>query len=167
MTTLKEHIEALNAETQAWMDANPGSWGGMLTTDMDHWADMGITTVAEYQRWSLETQVYECHKDAYGVKGRHYDFDSMSIEELEAELDRLISVANQVAEAEAEAEETALRHFEAQVAKNIEYGAKDRKTAIRWILAAEELDKEYDMGYICYSLGLNYNCQNMFREVLS
>lgn len=166
MTTLKEHIDAINAKTQAWLDANPGSWGGMLTTDMNHWADMGVTTVDEFIRWDLETQVYECHKDAYGVKGRHYDFASMSIEELEAELDHLIQVANQVAEAEAEAEEAALRHFEAQVAKNIEYGAKDRATAIRWILAAEELDKEYDMGYICYTLGLNYKHENMFREVL-
>ena len=31
----------------------------------------------QYDRYTLEQDVYEIHKPAYGVKGRHYDFDNM------------------------------------------------------------------------------------------
>ena len=37
------------------------------------------------------------HKDEHGVKGRHYNFDEMSNEDLEKELDTLCKVAKETA----------------------------------------------------------------------
>lgn len=46
---LVAYIEAKNAESQKEMDMNPGLWIGMLTTDVDHWAQQGIHTVEQYK----------------------------------------------------------------------------------------------------------------------
>jgi len=54
MKDLIAHIEGINAKTQEWIDANPGSWAGMITTDPEHWKEYGITTPAEYDRYMLE-----------------------------------------------------------------------------------------------------------------
>jgi len=64
-----------------------------------NWNDQGIFTVEDYERDSLITSVYEMHKDAYGVKGRHYNFDKMSNKELEEELEHLCKVAQAEREA--------------------------------------------------------------------
>ena len=45
-----------------------------------------VYTEAE-EREDLIIYIYEGHKTAFGVKGRHYDFDSMSIYDLKAEAD--------------------------------------------------------------------------------
>jgi len=163
MTTLLQHIKDINAKSQKWMDENPGSWAGMVTEDIQYWNDQGIFTVEDYKRDSLITSVYEIHKDAYGVKGRHYNFDAMSNKELEEELDHLIKVANAEREAEEKFEAEAYEKFEKQVEENIKLGAIDRETAIKWILEAEGLDKEYDSSYICYCLGLSYDKENIFK----
>jgi len=164
--TLLEHIKEINAKSKAWMEAEEGRWAGMVTEDIKYWNDQGIFTVEDWERDSLITMVYEIHKDAYGVKGRHYDFDSMTNEELEKELEFLSGVAKERMEEEERAEQAAYERFEEQVADTIKMGAGDRNTAIRWILNAEGLDKEYDMGYVCYCLGLGYNKQKMFEEVM-
>ena len=39
--------------------------------------------------YMLEQAVYETHKSAYGVKGRHYDFDNMTDQELKDEYEHL------------------------------------------------------------------------------
>ena len=161
--SLLQHIKNINAESKKWMDENPGSWAGMLTEDIKYWNDQGIFTVEDYERDSLITSVYEIHKDAYGVKGRHYDFDSMLNKELEEELDRLIKVSKEVEEEEKKWEEAAYQTFLKQIAENIKLGAGDKENAIKWILEAEGLDKEQDAGYICYSLGLGYDKEYLFK----
>ena len=90
----------------------------------------------------------------------------MTNEELEKELEFLSGVAKERMEEEERAEQAAYERFEEQVADTIKMGAGDRNTAIRWILNAEGLDKEYDMGYVCYCLGLGYNKQKMFEEAM-
>ena len=71
--TLLEHIKNINAKSKAWMAKNPGSWAGMVVEDIKFWNDQGIFTVEDYERDSLITSVYEMHKEAFGVKGRHYN----------------------------------------------------------------------------------------------
>lgn len=161
--TLLQHIQNINANSKAWMEANPGSWAGMVTEDIQYWNDQGIFTVEDWERDSLITSVYEMHKDAYGVKGRHYNFDAMSNEELEKELKHLSEVAKEVMEQEDKAEKAAYESFEGRVAETMKMGASDRETAIKWILQAEGLDKEWDAGYICYSLGLSYDKEEIFK----
>lgn len=164
MKTLIQHIKNINAQSKKWMDENPGSWAGMVPEDIKFWNDQGIFTVEEYERSNLITSVYEMHKDAYGVKGRHYDFDNMSNKELEEELDRLCAVAKAEREAEEQAEKAAYDKFENQVTENMKLGAGNRDIAIKWILEAEGLDKEYDTSYICYVLGLSYDKQDIFKQ---
>ena len=163
MKTLLQHIKDINAQSKKWMDENPGSWAGMVPEDIKFWNNQGIFTVEDYERDSLITSVYEMHKDAYGVKGRHYDFDNMSNKELEEELDRLCAVAKAEREAEEKFEEAAYQTFLKRIAENIKLGASDKETAIKWILQSEGLDNEKDSSYICYSLGLSYDKEYLFN----
>ena len=90
------------------------------------------------ERETLMTYIYEGHKDAFGVKGRHYDFDAMSLEDLCKEADYIErSVDESIAREKAEAE-LAVEEFEHQVAETIRYGAGDRQTALRWMTQDEE-----------------------------
>ena len=161
--TLLEHIKNINAKSKAWMAANPGSWAGMVVEDIKFWNDQGIFTVEDYERDSLETSVYEMHKEAYGVKGRHYNFKEMSNEDLEKELNHLCEVAKREAEIEKRQEEDNLKAFESRIDEALSLGAENREDAIKWILQAEGLDKEQDPGYICYTLGLNYDNEHLFK----
>jgi len=161
--TLLQHIKNINAQSKKWMNENPGSWAGMVPEDIKFWNDQGIFTVEDYERDSLITSVYEMHKDAYGVKGRHYDFNNMSNKELEEELDRLCAVAKAEREAEEKFEEAAYQTFLKRIAENIKLGASDKETAIKWILQSEGLDNEKDSSYICYSLGLSYDKEYLFN----
>jgi len=161
--TLLQHIKNINAQSKKWMNENPGSWAGMIPEDIKFWNDQGIFTVEDYERDSLITSVYEMHKDAYGVKGRHYDFDNMSNKELEEELERLCKVAQAEREAEEKFEEAAYQTFLKRIAENIKLGASDKETAIKWILQAEGLENEKDAGYICYNLGLGYDKEYLFE----
>ena len=161
--TLLEHLKNINAKSKEKMKKNPNLWIGMITEDLEHWKRYGITTAAQLDRYFLETDVYEMHKEAYGVKGRHYDFDKMSNDDLKKEFEHLCEVAKAEREREEEAEEEAYKNFEEQIKKNLELGATDRETAIKWILDAEGLDNEKDTSYICYSLGLSYDKEYIFK----
>jgi len=103
------------------------------------------------------------HKQAYGVKGRHYNFKAMSTKELEEELDHLCDVAKREAEIEKRQEEDNLKAFENRIDEALSLGAENREAAIKWILQAEGLDKEQDSGYICYTLGLSYDKEHLFQ----
>ena len=73
--TLLEHIKNINASLKnGWKKIMVH--GGMVTEDIKYWNE-GIFTVEDYERDSLITSVYEMHKDAYGVKGRHYNFKNV------------------------------------------------------------------------------------------
>lgn len=166
MNALVSHLEKINAKTQKWMDENPGSWGGMVVTDPAHWAEYGVHTVEDYERYQLETYIYEAHKDAFGVKGRHYDFKSMSLAQLEAEADYISNAVKEQMDAEAEAEKASVSDFEKRVSKTIESGAGNRTTALRWIMQSENMEDEYDAGYICYCLNLPYSYEKEFQPLI-
>tara|TARA_Y100001970_G_scaffold292070_1_gene431781 strand:- start:3131 stop:3640 length:510 start_codon:yes stop_codon:yes gene_type:complete len=162
MQELLNHIKAANAKTRAWVAAGPNRGAGLYPEDEAYWVERGISTVAELERENLITFIHDGHKDAYGFRNRGYDFDSMSMAELEAEADRIsdaIEAENKRME-EMYAYNTA--KFEKLVAK-YEAMAGSRKSAIRWILQAEGLENEWDTGYICYSLGLPYSMQDEFK----
>ena len=161
--TLLEHIKNINAKSKKWMEENPGSWAGMVTEDIKYWNDQGIFTVEDYERDSLITSVYEMHKDAYGVKGRHYNFKEMSNEDLQKELDHLCEVAKRERELEKRFEESAYQTFLKRIAEAMKLGAETKEDAIKWILQAEGLENEKDAGYICYNLGLGYDKEYLFE----
>ena len=146
MNALIKHIEKINAKTQAWIDEDPGNrWAGMITTDPKHWEDYGISTPAEYDRYMLEQAVYETHKSAYGVKGRHYDFDNMTDKELKDEYERLCDVANEEYEREQKFYAEQVEEFKALVQKTIDLGAGDEETALRWLTSDEKFYHSQDV----------------------
>jgi len=155
MNSLVKHIEAINAKTQAWIDEDPGNrWAGMITTDLDHWADYGVYTVADYERYQLEMYIYEGHKNAFGCKGRHYDFKSMSLEELQKEADYISKAANEAFEAEKAAEARDLAEFKALVQKTIDLGAGDEETALRWLTSDEKFFHSQDVESWVWDKGI-------------
>lgn len=161
--TLLNHIKSINESSKKWMKDNPGSWAGLVPEDIKFWNDQGIFTVEDYERDSLITSVYEMHKDAYGVKGRHYNFKEMSNEDLEKELDHLSKVTQSNIDEEKRWEKKAYEDFMKTVENTIRHGAKDKEEAIRWILEAEELINE-EPDYICYKLGLSYDKEYLFQK---
>ena len=161
--TLLEHLKNMNAKSKERMAKEPGLWIGMITEDLDHWKSYGITTPAQLDRYFLETDVYEMHKEAYGVKGRHYNFNEMSDDDLKKEFEHLCEVAKREREIEKRAEEEAYQTFLKRISEAQSLGAENREDAIKWILQAEGLDKEKDSGYICYSLGLGYDKEYLFE----
>ena len=59
--------------------------------------------------------IYDAHKTAFGTKGRHYDFDSMSMADLEKEADYISEACNRVMAEEAAAEKKAIADFNKEV----------------------------------------------------
>jgi hypothetical protein len=164
MKDLLTEIKSRNIKAKAWMEANPGSWSGMYPEDEAYWIERGITNLVELERDELATYIYEGHKDAYGTKGRHYNFEAMTTQELKNEADRISVAVNEQMELEAKWETEAVSKFETSIKKYMDMG-QTRKDAIRWILQAEELDNEKDASYICYSLGLPYSMETEFKEI--
>ena len=93
------------------------------------------------ERYDLECFIYDMHKVAYGVKGRHYDFKSMSMDDLRKLANR-VADAVEVAEAE-----------EAYVGEFIEAGAGDRETALRWMTMEETFYVKQDVESWVYGHG--------------
>ena len=108
--------------------------------------DMVDMDILKDERFDLECFIYDMHKVAYGVKGRHYNFASMSMDELRKEADRIADAA-EVAEAEeAHAAEVAIADFEGLVGDTIyTYGAGDRETALRWMTMEDTFLQRQDV----------------------
>ena len=82
----------------------------------------------------LEEIYCELYKEVYGIKARWYRADS--VEEARNDLDRLSKVLEEEIKREQTAQAEAAAEFEATVQNAIKFGAKDRQTALRWIIDA-------------------------------
>ena len=97
---------------------------------------------------------YDFYKSVHGVRPRWMNYDAMTEQELEAEMESLSREADSVFAEEAKQEAEAIVRFEARVSDLISTGAKDRETAIRWIHEAEGSDG--DSEYLCFLVGVPY-----------
>ena len=89
--TLAEYLRERNVQTEAWVAEDPANrWAGMYTEDLSHWAEMGITTVAELERYEMETSIWDLFKDVHGFRPRHIDFKTMTDEDLKTEYEYLV-----------------------------------------------------------------------------
>ena len=104
MTTLLQHIEALNAKADLLMEQEPGLWMSKWTDDLSHWADMGIYTVEDFRRNELINGISDASKELYGCRMR-LAWDEMSIENMEATYDNICAQLNAQYEEEKAAEE--------------------------------------------------------------
>tara|TARA_Y100001963_G_scaffold46683_2_gene65806 strand:- start:22526 stop:22909 length:384 start_codon:yes stop_codon:yes gene_type:complete len=55
--------------------------------------------------------------------------------------------------------------FEDRIQDVISIGARDRKTALRWILQSENLDLR-DYSYACFALNVPYSYEKEFKSIL-
>ena len=119
-----------------------------------------------------EAIVSDLHKDAFGRRPSE-DFwvywKSWSDDMKQIVWDGLISAFNRAVDDQKAAYDAAKSEYEARLAEYISIGAKDRATAIRWLVQSLELteaDKWYGAEYICYTLGLPYQMQSEFKGVV-
>ena len=114
---------------------------------MQSWEEMTVLEQMQCQFWDM-------YKDAYGVRPRGIDTTSWTEADFEAEFQMLGKVIEQedIARKEAEAEATA--KFEQHVTNTICMGARDRTTALRWIMDASQADGDWE--YFCFLNGLPY-----------
>tara|TARA_B100000900_G_scaffold413160_1_gene436538 strand:- start:2495 stop:3007 length:513 start_codon:yes stop_codon:yes gene_type:complete len=166
MLELIKEIKSRNIKTKAWVAEDPKNrWAGLYPEDEAHWVERGITTLEALERSELEEYIYDAHKTAFGCKGRHYKFSEMSLQELKDEADYISKACDEQMELEAKMEKEAIERFETSIKEYLPM-AGSREDAIRWILQAEGLDKEWDAGYICYSLGLPYKMEKEFQSIM-
>ena len=121
-------------------------------------------------RYDLAIYIYEGHKDAYGVKGRHYrlwtgeGYDvnpEWTTEELEAEANRISDAVGEEIAREKAMQDRAIAAFENTIQIALDAGAPDRDTAYRWAKDAawgdaDEIDRMYGNEHLEYSNGLPY-----------
>ena len=112
----------------------------------------------------------DLHKDAYGSRpGISYRlfWETLSKGEKQAEWDMMIETMQAQQEFERQLQSQAFAEFEQQVVRNMVHGALTRKDAIRWILDSMELSPYDDAGYVCYKLGLPYQMEHEFVDILA
>jgi len=153
--TLLEKLQELNAEKRAWVAEDPDNrWTGMYTEDLEHWAEMGVVTVEDFERYELETFIWDAFKDAYGCRPRHMDFKSMTLEELETEADRISAAAQEQFEFEKAEEERKVVEFKKLITNTIELGAGDEETALRWLTSSETFYSSQDVEHYVWDKGI-------------
>ena len=117
------------------------------------WEEMSALEQAQCQFWDM-------YKDAYGVRPRGIDTSTWTLGDFDAEFASLGSVIQREEAARVESEKEAIDKFEQHVINTMCMGARDRETALRWIMDASTANGDWE--YLCWDLGLPYQ---YFRKV--
>jgi len=112
------------------------------------WEQMSDLEQAQCQYWDM-------YKDAYGVRPRGVDTSAWTLADFDAEFQLLGEIIKQEDIARKAAETEAIAKFEKHVTDTICMGARDRETALRWIMDASNANGDWE--YLCYDLGLPYH----------
>ena len=102
-----------------------------------------------------DDSISDLYKDAYGFRpgvGFMERWDSATDAERQAEWDWLVAVVEREIEAETALKQASVAKFEDLVAETITTGARDRETALRWIMDASNCQGDWD--FLAYDLGL-------------
>ena len=102
---------------------------------------------------------YDFYKDVHGIRPRWMNYDAMTEEQLEQELEQLGREAEVQAKEEAEAQKIAIAKFEDRVL-NLMHTGTNRERVIAWLMDAEGATGDFE--YFCYTQGLPYG---YFKEV--
>ena len=157
MNALVKHIEAKNAKTQEWVDAGPDRWAGMLSTDVEHWADYNVTTPAQLDRY-LDTQslyevISDCTSKSY-ARSEIARLDTVSEEDFKKEQDYWFAQSEIAFNEEVAAKAKALADFKAELNVCLEAGAIDRATALRWMTEDERFYHLQDVEHWVWDKGI-------------
>ena len=97
---------------------------------------------------------YDFYKDVYGIRPRWMNYEAMTEQELEVELDNLSKQAEVEAKLEKERQDKAAEDVEHVILNLQMAGAKNRAMAVKWLHEANNTDGDDD--YLCFQLGLPY-----------
>lgn len=98
---------------------------------------------------------WDAHKDAYGFRPRGQDVGHWTADDFRNELKVLGEAIDRAEKARLEEEARAVEEFEQRVQQTIETGAKDRETALRWIMEGSDCNGDWE--HFCYCNGLPFN----------
>lgn len=93
MNDLLNHINQLNAQTQAWIDEAPNRWACMISNDVKMWNEQGIFTPHQLDHYFLVADLFETTRSMFGYKPHWGNLNAMTNEQLEAELKSLYALA--------------------------------------------------------------------------
>ena len=117
------------------------------------WEQMSDLEQAQCIYWDM-------YKDAHGVRPRGIDTSTWTLQDFQLEFASLQEVIVREEANRQVAEKEAVAKFEQHVTNTICMGARDRETALRWIMDASNANGDWE--YLCYDLGLPYH---YFRKV--
>lgn len=103
---------------------------------------------------------YDFYKDVHGIRPRWMNYDAMTEEQIEKELDQLSIEAERQRVEEEQRHKMNTSVLENRIQALIDSGAKTREGAIRWLHEAH--DTNGDDEYLCYLLDIPYG---YFRKV--
>jgi hypothetical protein len=103
---------------------------------------------------------WDMYKDAHGIRPRGIDTSTWTLEQFQQEFEYLGRVIADNENQRKVFEADAIEKFEKHVTDTICMGARDRETALRWIMDASNANGDWE--YLCYDLGLPYQ---YFRKV--
>lgn len=123
--------------------------------------------MSEYKSWEQMTALeqaqctyWDMYKDAHGVRPRGIDTSTWTLADFEREFEYLGRVIEEEETQRLADEAEAVKKFEQHVTNTICMGARDRKTALRWIMDASSAEGDWE--YFCFLNGLPYH---YFKEV--
>jgi hypothetical protein len=113
--------------------------------------------------FSFETDVSELdqarsdysdfHKDVFGFRPR-WDYSAMTLADFDREFEYLSQESKRQQELRAEVQAAAAVRLEQRILSLLEYGAKSRAMALRWLDEAEGTNGDVD--FLCFLLGVDY-----------
>ena len=161
---LQSYIKAENQKWTNWVNEDPDNRiSCMIVTDLKHWADYGITTIIDYKKYLLAEDIKSA-SGSYGSKIR-LDFSNYTLKELEEMADYECNQANIAFEREREIKKENASNLYKRIKETCKMGARNYKTAIRWILEADGIENDpcYEGTQICYNLDIDYRYSKLFK----
>ena len=153
IASLIEAIRAFNV-SECVMD-----WNGKIdplsciTEDLNVWAGREVLTVDGLEEWlNCKLGFSDYHKDVHGCRPR-WDFSEYTLSEWRKTYE--ILKADSIIEQEREAElgREAVYNFKKLIAKTAAMGAGDFKTAMRWLMQADDIDRRSKQDIECFFYG--------------
>ncbi len=83
MMTAQERACEINERNRARTAADSALCCGVLAEDPAFWADCGVVTAQELDRYLLIETIFDVYKSVRGIKPRWYNFDDMTTAQLE------------------------------------------------------------------------------------
>lgn len=101
LTNLITKLTEANARTAQWIAQDPKNrWASMYILEPQFWIERGITTIEQFDRNELITNIFEGTQDIFGYKPSWTALTEMSTDALQMEWDALKVYAQRQREAE-------------------------------------------------------------------